>query len=765
VFTAGWLPKHCSEEDLRQHGISETGISGTGISGTTIVNSSSKRELLSLVEALCEETATPSELARLEELVLHDPDLRRLYVEAISLHGMLYWDAAGLGAEIDPQSGKTSAIVLPEGTWNYVSPERVSRKRRGSWLSRPRSYRRVREIVTGLVVLVILKLGFVVFSPRVPELAVAPENRELIEPPQTGEKEISPGPPLNSHLPVPDVRLSQQHDEAAGHPFSGRRVEESVVAVNPEAPISTFFLEDDAAVVDRINHHLALQWQVEKITPAPQASDAEWVRRIYLDLAGRIPTSREAEDFFVGRDSQKRAQLVDTLIASREFSFRLATIWTNLLVGRSRDRKIDREELLAWIEREFSSGRSWKETVTDLVAARGTARNSGPANFLLAHLNNEAVPATAITARIFLCEQLQCTQCHEHPTVKRWGQERFWELNAFFQQAGIRERRQIDPQSGKSRMVRELIDAEEFGPTYYETLRGVMRVAYPKFAGVEVNRVSEDDHPSLRNQLAELLFADARPQPARAFVNRTWALLMGRGFTNPVDDMGPHTPVSHPELLEDLTSAFVQSDYDVHRLVRWICLSDGYHLTSRNSSPGNIDAPELGERPLFSRMYVKPMSAEQLYDSLQIASGISPRILLDRQTQQAREVWLGQFYSAVDTEENGEENTFDGSWQRALMMMNGDLVQQATSSREGRVLADVITPHGLSEVDRIRQLSLAALSRYPSNAELSQLRDLLRRTIRQRVMEENLPPQLALAEGLKDVYWAYLNSSEFAMNR
>lgn len=728
------------------------------------MNNSSKRELLSLVEALCEETAGPKERARLEELVLHDPDLRRLYVEAISLHGMLYWDAAGLGAEIDSQSVKASVIPLSGTTRKHASQQRVIRKRVGRWLSHPRSYRRVREIVTGLAVLVILKLGFVVFSPRAPELAVAPENRNLVDPLQTDEKK-SPDRLPNPHLPVPDVRLSHQRDETASHPFSGRRVEESVVAVNPEAPVSTFSLEDDAAVVDRINYHLALQWQMEKIIPAPRASDAEWVRRTYLDLAGRIPTSREAEVFFAGQDTQKRAQLVETLLASREFSSRLATVWTNLLVGRSRDRNIDRDELWTWIEKEFSSGRSWKETVTDLVAARGTAQNSGPANFLLAHLNNEAVPATAITSRIFLCEQLQCTQCHEHPTVKRWGQERFWELNAFFQQASIRETRQADPQSGKSRTVRELVDAEEFGPTYYETLRGVMRVAYPKFAGVEIHQPSEDDHPPLRSQLAQLLFADARPQPARAFVNRTWALLMGRGFTNPVDDMGPHTQVSHPELLEDLTAAFVQSDYDVHRLVRWICLSDAYHLASRNSPPSSIDSPELGERPLFSRMYVKPMSAEQLYDSLQIASGVSPRMLLDRQTQQAREAWLGQFYSAVDTEENGEENTFDGSWQRALMMMNGDLVQQATSSREGHVLADVITPHGVSEADRIRQLSLAALSRYPSNTELLQLRDLLRRTIRQRVMEENLPPQLALAEGLKDVYWAYLNSSEFVLNR
>jgi len=724
------------------------------------VNETGKRELLTLVDALCEETASAADIARLQELVLSNPELRRLYVEAIELHGLLYWDAAGLGAELET-SGISQALTDPSSSTQVSAKPRIAVG--SSSVSGPRSGMnfpnsgRLRGIACGLAVLVILKLSFGLLSPVGPQLAQGPgvPDGQLI-------KEREALEPLPVTPPVPDVRLTRRAPaEATATPGAPSAVKESVAATNPTAVPSDYVLTTDEAMIARINSRLRTEWELAEVTPAPHASDPEWLRRIYLDLAGRIPTTAEAEAFFQNSSGDKRTELVRTLTDSREFARHFATTWTNLLVGRSREMNIDRESLLLWMEREFASRQPWRETVVELVAARGSATESGPANFLLAHLNNEAVPATAITARILLCEQLQCTQCHQHPTVKSWGQERFWELNAFFQQAQIRESQQF-ASDGSRMMVRELVDAEEFGPTYYETLRGVMRVAYPKFSGVEVTEHPDDENASLRQQLAELLFADSRPQPARAFVNRTWAMLMGAGFTFPIDDMGPHTPVSHPELLEDLTAAFVQSHYDVHRLVRWICQSDAYQLSSRSSHQQPDE--DAGDRPLFAQMKVKSLSAEQMFDSLKIASGVTPVELMDSSNHRSRENWLKQFYSAIDTEENSEASTFDGSLPQVLMMMNGDLVNQATSFQKGLILSRVAAPNNGSEAEQIRQLSLAALSRYPSQDELNQLRDLLRRSIRQRVNEENLPPQLALAEGLKDMYWAYLNSSEFSNN-
>lgn len=709
----------------------------------------SRSELLRLVEALFEETAGPAEIARLEELVVSSPEARQLYVEAMTLHGLLHWDAAGLGAE--SESAITQALSLPPQLATFGSLK-------SHHASRSVPFRRTRAVVTGLAILVILKLGFAYWNPGQPQLAQAPKRPAAAE-------ALTPRDPSNDVREVPDVHLPsapRDHTLQAGPPGE---IEPSIASMNPQAPASAFQLTSDEAVVSRINQLIQAGWTTAGVSPSPRAGDAEWVRRTYLDLVGRIPTVDEADAYFRDSRTDKQQRLVDDLLDRQEFARHLSTVWTNLLVGRARKFNIDRTALAEWLEDGFTEDRPWKETVTELVAARGTAQESGAANYLLAHLNNEAVPATAITARIFLCEQLQCTQCHQHPVVKNWGQERFWELNAFFQQAKIRSNKITDTRTGKPRETRELVDAEKFGPSYYETLRGVMRVAYPKFAGVEIEKAPGELDLPLREQLAELLFAESQPQAARAFVNRTWSQLMGVGFTVPVDDMGPHNPVSHPELLEDLTAAFVQSGYDVRRLVRWICLSEPYRLGSASPSMKPDAAAGASELPLFASMAVKTFSPEQLYDSLRIASGDSPRILALRGTERQREEWLRAFYSANENEENSETSTFDGSISQALMMMNGDLVNQALSLQEGNSLGRIVSTTGLSEAERIRAISLVALSRYPTPGEQTQLRDLLRRSIRQRVAEEGVPPQVAMSEGLRDIFWAYLNSSEFTLIR
>ena len=159
------------------------------------------------------------------------------------------------------------------------------------------------------------------------------------------------------------------------------------------------------------------------------------------------------------------------------------------------------------------------------------------------------------------------------------------------------------------------------------------------------------------------------------------------GFTNPIDDMGPHNPVTHPALLDKLTADFVASGYDVKQLIRWICKSEPYQLSSRFSETNIVDNPEIGEIPLFSRMYVKPMTVEQLYDSLMVATQLDENRgnRWNESGVERREQWLQQFVVAYDTEENNETTTFDGTLPQALMMMNGDLVQGSAECRRRHV--------------------------------------------------------------------------------
>lgn len=705
-----------------------------------------RQQLLKCLEAYIEGYADDADVAELERLVQADAQCLQLFLRYMQLHGSLSWDAAGRGAnweELVPEEALSPAASRPSLQLMGTEPE-PRRTLRQSWL----------VVSTAAALLLISLLAF----------RILPRGAEM-----PGDAEQSTASSTVNQVPSPEghsentaiVHVQLPQNEQQGEDQNSPRVQSDDSI--PEPTVVALDVSNDSSVVALINEEVSRLWDEFQLQPSPPADDAEWVRRVYLDLAGRIPTRREVESFLTKTDDSKRETLVDTLLQSREFAANFATVWTNLLVGRSRDQLIDRGALHDYLESQFQSNIAWSETVADLITAEGFAVESGPANFLLAHLNNQAVPATAITTRILLCQQLQCSQCHRHPTVETWGQEKFWELNAFFQNTAIEQIPVVDETSGQRRMERRLveIEAEQLQPAYYEDLRGVMRVAYPKYSDVEV---SISPRVSLREQLAKLLTSGQDGQLAKAFVNRTWQQIFGYAFTRQVDDMGPHSEVSHPELLEGLGQAFVESGYDVRRLLRWICLSDVYHLSSASIAENQLDDPQSGELPLFTRKYETPLTPEQLFQSLQVAAGTrSAEELVSPAARQERDRWLQQFFQAIENEENSELSTFDGTLPQTLMMMNGTLVSNATDPRTSKVMHEILSQPRLTETERIEQLSLAALARYPTKPELDAIRKTLRQLVRQRT-SRNVSVQVALNESLSDVYWAYLNSSEFSLN-
>lgn len=677
--------------------------------------------LFPLLDALCDGSLTAAELAQLEKLVLEDPQARQLYVEYMHLHGTLAWDAsltdpAALVA-IAEQAGE-QPIVVPSRRWSHAG-----------W-------------VAGLVSAALAVLLFVTRGGDHvgKELAVAPQV------PATQNKSEIPAVDspvvVDDGSPIPTFKLDRKPEPLTP---------ETAVAAAPAGPkpLAPSAI-NDAEMVRQINTLMEKVWADAGVQPSPVAEDAEWLRRVYLDLAGHIPDTTAVDRFLSDTRSDKRQRLVDELIAQPDYTRNLATIWTNLLVGRSSNRPINRDLLAKFLREQFRRNRPWTETVERLVAAEGDGNEVGEANFLLAHLNNEAVPATAVTARIFLCQQVQCTQCHKHPDPQHGGSmAEFWELNSFFQQAEVVENRRYNPTTGHQEVVsRSLVDREVGGPTYYEDLKGVMRVAYPKFAGQEV---SPEGTTNRRRELARLMTSQDQHEVAAALVNRTWAYFFGPGLVNPIDDMGPHSPCANPELLEALTQAVIATNFDVERLNRWIVSSRAYHLSSAETSKNEADQSVDGEMPLFSHMYIKPLSAEQLFDSLLVATAADRAgASYWEQADNRRREWLGQFYQILENEENGDASTFGGTFSQTLMMMNGDLVRSAISNSPGTVLHEILRL-GSDDQDRIRHLCRAALGRDPKPKELAAFQPVLRRTN-------------ATAEPFGDIFWAYLNSSEFAFN-
>ncbi len=685
-------------------------------------------ELAELMSALCDEYISDAQVARLEEMILVDEQARRFYLDYIDLHGTLHWDTA--------VSDEDDRVAEPVGEFAQSRSEgtdaaATTRRRRG-----------VAASFAACVVVVIA-----IAALNAPEQQPEDTQPAVVEAGSAGEAQ-PPTAENRSALPRHDLKLpgrspngtesSSLITDDSGNP---RRDQEST-RPDPSRP-DPLDQRHGPAIVAFVNGELRSGWRDAGVEPSKRASDAEWIRRVYLDVVGHIPPAEDVDAFLQDEDPEKRTRLVDELLDHEHYARNWSTVWGNLLIGRSDKKDVDRNSLRRYLRDAFENNRPWNELVTELISAQGAAHENGAANYLLAHLNNQAVPATAITAKLFLCTQIQCTQCHDHP-FHTWQHNTFWELNAFFKDT--RKERRVGREM-------HLVSGPTSGPTFFEKRNGVMVVAYPQFEG---NKIDPEIPVDRREALARMLAAGPQPQIADAMVNRMWAHFFGQAFTREVDDMGPHSSVSHPDVLDRLSREFVRSGFDMKQLVRWICSTDAYQRSSRFGESNTEDDPQSGSIDrAFSRVYTKPMTIEQVYDSLLVASGGDLR-----GDVAGREHWMQQFIEQRDNEENGETTTFDGGVTQALTLMNGPFVAQLLETDRPGSLSDVIRSSD-SDADKIRRLCLATLSRYPSAGEVRAVQRHLRDSTARR--PANKPRALAMAEGLQDVFWAYLNSNEFLL--
>ncbi len=536
--------------------------------------------------------------------------------------------------------------------------------------------------------------------------------------------------------------------------------------------------DSDLAEVARINDLVAQAWQDHNLVPSPAADDGEWCRRVYLDLIGRVPTVAEVRAYHADRKRDKRRRLVDRLLGNEyrdEYVRNWSTIWTNLLIGRTggteRRSLVDRDGMQQYLREALSYNKPFDQMAHDLVTATGSCRPgdkdfNGAANFLADKMEDNGVQATAKTAQVFLGMAVQCTQCHNHP-FNEYQQNQFWELNAFFRQTRV-ERIRLD-EDKKRRFVGRVVDRDFRGETgdvekadlFYELRNGQMRVAYPVFVdgtslASEYRDKGEDfgDHGRLadvnrREELAKLIVGSRDFD--RAIANRLWGHFFGFGFTKPVDDIGPHNTPSHPELLDSLGQSFRDSQFDLKQLMRWIVLSDAYGLSSEMTKRNEADDPTLGARPMFSHFYLRQMEAEQLYESLLVATAADQTVKDAAQRDEVRERWLRQFNTAFGTDDGGEATSFNGTIPQALTLMNGPLVRRATGNQPGSMLARVAENPQLNNAEKIRYLYLAAFSRRPTKQEITLSNELL------------AARDGKVGAALQDIWWALLNSNEFIL--
>lgn len=520
--------------------------------------------------------------------------------------------------------------------------------------------------------------------------------------------------------------------------------------------------------VNRIDQLIEQVWTDYELKPSQEATDGEWCRRVYLDLIGRVPNVTELREFVEDKSAGKKSVLVEKLIYdddyTEEFARNWTTIWTNLLIGRTggtgNNSLISRPGMQKYLRDSFARGKPYDRMVHELISATGTTTPTskdfnGATNFLIDKVNDEnGAQATAQTSKLFLGLQVQCTQCHNHP-FNDWKQQKYWEMNAFFRQSrAFRPDMTIGPDAGAT-----LADQDYRGENgdidqaalFYELRNGLLKVAYPVFVdGTTIEASGYVNVVNRREKLADLV-VNSEYFP-KAIANRMWAHFLGYGFTKPIDDLGPHNIPSNEELLNYLAQEFASSSYDMRELMTWIVLSKPYSLSSMRTAVNKSDDPMLGETPKFSHFYLRQMRAEELYESLQIATQAGQAAGNYEQQERVKNRWLQQFATAFGTDEGDETTSFNGTIPQVLMMFNGDMIKSATDTGRGTLIESLLSDTKLNDRDRIEYLFEAGLARKPNRQEIKLANSFLKARNGDK------------AEALKDIWWVILNTNEFIFN-
>ena len=566
-------------------------------------------------------------------------------------------------------------------------------------------------------------------------------------------------------------------NDKAQRPHPGPLPEgEGAKSAKPQAAAGKKINDFGYPEVALINDAIRKGWADHNLGPSKAATDAEWCRRVYLDLIGRIPTVVELNTYVADKKRDKRSTLVDRLLGeefAEEYVQNWTTLWTNILIGRTggagRRDLADRDGMRQYLTESLKYRKPYDQIAKELITATGSCKPgdedfNGAANFLADKMAENGVQATARTSQIFLGMAVQCTQCHNHPFNEQ-KQNQFWEMNAFFRQTKVERVRPSDNRrEDYARVTNQDFRGEGNNPNkaelYYELRNGKLKVAYPVFVdGTSLASMyaskGEDfgDHGAVkdvnrREELAKLVLASRDFD--RSAANRMWAHFLGYGFTKPIDDIGPHNPPSHPELLDQLGKSFRDSDFDMKKLMKWIVLSEPYSLSSQMTGRNDDDDPALGAKPMFSRFYLRQMDPEQLYESLLVATAADGTYSKE-QSAEMKDKWLQQFSQAFGTDENDESTTFNGSIPQALALMNGELVKRATGNDKGSMLYRVASDSKRDNAEKIRYLYLAGLSRMPTRQELNISNELL------------AARQGNVGAALQDIWWAVLNTNEFIL--
>lgn len=540
--------------------------------------------------------------------------------------------------------------------------------------------------------------------------------------------------------------------------------------------------DDIADAVQAIDHALAAHWATAGVSPGV-ADDATYLRRVYLDLAGRVPSANEARRFIEDGSPSKRAELVDTLLASNDYARHWTNYWDGVLMGQPLKRQfMDRMAFRKWLYGEIADNTPYDELAYQVLSAKGVNSEGGrrdpnawdlddPADAQLSDEVNGAVNwllrgaeepqnVAGAAARTFLGVQIQCAECHDHPT-EAWTQDDFKRFTAAFMRTSARR---ID--KGKVRGVRRMDVFDIEGPLPRAARRRFERTGYDAQSPTAIDG-TKLDQGNPREALARWMTNDANPWFTKAVVNRLWSTLLGSGFTDPIDDWRKDQDIVAEDVFNALANDFSANGHDLKHLLRVICATRAY----QSGSSG-------GAGQHWHSFAVRPMDANQLLDSVVTSAQLAPLLeqvageRLAAIKMRVRRDFNFTFDTDGDSAGGSADDGFSGTVPQALLLLNGAVVDASSSGLRGSTLHEAVE---MDERAAIEHLHLAALSRMPSSDELAYWQKFLAETsdddVGRRRSERRGPVgrvkrRLGLRDsgklgGYEDMFWVLLNSNEF----
>jgi Protein of unknown function (DUF1549)/Protein of unknown function (DUF1553) len=533
----------------------------------------------------------------------------------------------------------------------------------------------------------------------------------------------------------------------------------STPAPAPKSTPASSPTRDPLAVAALIDKDVDKKLAEAKIPASPPADDAEYLRRLSLDLRGRVPTAERTAAFLADTDPDKRRKLVDEFLADSAYGEHFGTVWYHRMAKPTMDnRNLLDTSFRDWLAERFNANAGWDKVVREILTASGE-RDKNPATvFWLAHAEGNAkreiVPArvAADASHLFLGVKLECCECHNHPFDEGLKQTDFWGVAAFFaathaDHAGKKDDATpgIHESPAPVRVPRKqaaMHESAPFGSIAIPDSHG--KTVHARFLLAETPNTT--GLTQLRPAFASWLTSKKNPYFARATVNKLWANFFGRGIINPIDDMRTDAKATHPELLKLLADEFAASGFDTKYLVRCVCNSHAYQRTSR-PLPENKSDEEL-----YSHARLKVMSADMLFDSLKLVFDHAPGEAArgggkgagkQGVSRDAREQFRAFFHAEADDDAGVVEDYAHGMPQ-VLRLMNSQQLLNTTAVVER--LAKAGGPEPVVEA-----IYLRVLSRQPTDEET-------RRAVKY-VAGSKSP-----AKGYGDLLWALVNSAEFLFN-